>query len=143
MTNMIIKFENGKINAYAPKAFIKKAQVFGTPEFYEWRAACKEFDTNINLVVKSKSTKHANENKNLTFANMVEYMTTLDNAGDYLNTFETVKRCSKIQPNPTKYVLDWFKATFPNYKEAIKGIVEKKENESKDNVFEMAEKVSA
>ena len=140
---MTIKFENGKINAYAPKAFIKKAQIFGTPEFYEWRAACKEFGKEVKLVVDSKR-KRTNENKNLTFENMVIYMNNQKNSSDYLKAFEKVKQCSRVQTNPTKYILDWFKATFPNYKETMKVFVdEKNANEEKDNVVEMADKVSA
>lgn len=140
---MTIKFENGNINAYATKTFIKRAQTFGTPEFYEWRAACKEFGKEVKLVVDSKR-KRTNENKNLTFENMVIYMNNQKNSSDYLKAFEKVKQCSRVQTNPTKYILDWFKATFPNYKETLKVIVdEKNANEEKDNVVEMADKVSA
>ncbi len=117
MNTMNIKIENGTINAYATKAFIKRAQTFGTPEFYEWRAACKEFGKVVNLVVISRNTK-PNANKRLTYKNMTTYIHTLDNAGMYLEQFETVKLRSKVQPNPSKFVLDWFKATFPNYKES-------------------------
>lgn len=128
---MTIKFENGNINAYATKTFIKRAQTFGTPEFYEWRAACKEFGKEVNLVVDSKK-KRTNENKNLTFENMVIYMNNQNNSSDYLKAFEKVKQCSRVQTNPTKYILDWFKATFPNYKETLKVIVdEKNANEEK------------
>lgn len=140
---MTIKFENGNISAYATKTFIKRAQTFGTPEFYEWRAACKEFGKEVKLVVDSKR-KRTNENKNLTFENMVIYMNNQKNSSDYLKAFEKVKQCSRVQTNPTKYILDWFKATFPNYKETLKVIVdEKNANEEKDNVVEMADKVSA
>ena len=140
---MTIKFENGNINAYATKTFIKRAQTFGTPEFYEWRAACKEFGKEVKLVVDSKR-KRTNENKNLTFENMVIYMNNQNNSSDYLKAFEKVKQCSRVQTNPTKYILDWFKATFPNYKETLKvSVDEKNANEEKDNVVEMADKVSA
>ncbi len=117
MNTMNIKIENGTINAYATKAFIKRAQTFGTPEFYEWRAACKEFGKVVNLVVISRNAA-ANANKNLTYENMTTYMGTLENAGAYLKEFETMKLRSKVQPNPSKFVLDWFKATFPHYKES-------------------------
>ncbi len=138
---MKMNFEKGKYIASVSKAFVKKAQTFGTPEFYEWRAVCKEFGTHIELVVKN-NRKHPNANKNLTYENMVIYMNTLENARDYLNTFEVVKQYSKIQPNPTKYVLDWFKETFPNYKETMDVIIEEKKA-TEENVIEMTEKVSA
>lgn len=139
----ITKIEKNTVIATATKAYIKKAHTFGTPEFYEWRAACNELGVEVQLVVDSKK-KRTNENKNLTYENMVSYMETLKNKDAYLEVFETVKTRSKVQPNPSKYVLDWFKATFPNYKETMKVIVDqKKANEEKDNVVEMADKVSA
>lgn len=139
----ITKIEKNTVIATATKAYIKKAHTFGTPEFYEWRAACNELGVEVQLVVESKK-KRTNENKNLTFENMVIYMNNQKNSSDYLKAFEKVKQCSRVQTNPTKYILDWFKATFPNYKETLKVIVdEKNANEEKDNVVEMADKVSA
>ena len=137
----ITKVEKTTAIATATKAYIKKAHTFGTPEFYEWRAACNELGVEIQLVVDSKK-KRTNENKNLTYENMVLYMGTLENKEAYLKTFEIVKIHSKLQPNPSKFVLDWFKATFPNYKEAMKVIVDEKK-EIENNLVEMADKVSA
>ena len=34
-----------------------------------------------------------------------------------LAQFKVVQECSKQQPSPYKYVLDWFKKQFKNYKE--------------------------
>lgn len=140
----ITKIDKNSATATATKAYIKKAHTFGTPEFYEWRNACKELGVEIELVTENKR-KRTNENKNLTFENMLTYMGTLKNSGAYLEAFETVRERSKVQPNPIKYVLDWFKETFPNYKEVMKVIVDEKQApEEKDNVVEMAaEKVSA
>ena len=43
-------------------------------------------------------------------------MNVFQNADKLLAQFEVVKECSKQQPSPYKFVLDWFKAQFPNYK---------------------------
>ena len=85
---MTIKFENGNINAYATKTFIKRAQTFGTPEFYEWRAACKEFGKEVKLVAKTRSTKAQNEEKNMTYKNMVSYLSTREDKDALLEEFE-------------------------------------------------------
>ena len=41
----------------------------------------------------------------------------VENADELLAQFEVVKTCSLEQPSPYKFVLDWFKVQFPNYKE--------------------------
>ena len=41
----------------------------------------------------------------------------VENADELLAQFNAVKRCSLAQNNPYKFVLDWFKAQFPHYKE--------------------------
>ena len=132
---MIIKFENGKYIAYATKEFRKKAHTFGTPEFYEWRAACKEFGMELEIVTKSRS-KSQNEYKNLTYANMIKYIITVKDAETHLEMFETIKQRSRIQENPRKYVQDWFKATFPE--------VMKDAAETNNNIVDIQdEKISA
>ena len=143
---MTIKFENGNINAYATKTFIKRAQTFGTPEFYEWRAACKEFGKEVKLVAKTRSTKAQNEEKNMTYKNMVSYLSTRENKDALLEEFEATKKRSLIQENPREYVRMWFKAKVPNYNKVLADIANNAEEENKseeNNVVEMAEKVSA
>ena len=44
-------------------------------------------------------------------------MSVFQNADELLAQFKVVKECSKQQPSPYKFVLDWFKAQFPKYKE--------------------------
>ena len=44
-------------------------------------------------------------------------MNVFQNADKLLAQFEVVKECSKQQPSPYKFVLDWFKTQYPKYKE--------------------------
>jgi len=79
MTTMVIEFENGYINAYAPKAFIKRAQIFGTNEFYEWRVVCKEFEQEVKLVAYKREHKEIIANRNLNLVKMSIYSKTREN----------------------------------------------------------------
>lgn len=44
-------------------------------------------------------------------------MGVFQNADELLAQFKVVQECSKQQPSPYKYVLDWFKKEFNTYKE--------------------------
>ena len=79
MTTMVIKFEKGTLNAYAPKDFIKRAQIFGTKEFYEWRVVCKEFDQEVKLVAYKREHKEIIANRNLNLVKMSIYSKTREN----------------------------------------------------------------
>ena len=140
---MKIKFEKGKITASVTKAYYNKAHTFGTPEFREWRAACNELGVEIELVVKSRNIKNQNEDKNMSYKNMVIYMNTCENKKELLEEFETIKKRSLIQENPRAYVREWFKAKVPNYKAVLEKIAEENKEEAENNVVDMTEKVSA
>ena len=72
----------------------------------------------LTIIRKTRRTpKKARPTKNLTYANMEKYMSVFKNANELLAQFEVVKTCSVEQPSPYKYVLDWFKEQFKNYKE--------------------------
>ena len=71
----------------------------------------------IQIVRKTRRpSKTARPNKNLTYANMEKYMSVFENADELLTQFRVVKTCSLQQPSPYKFVLDWFKIQFPDYK---------------------------
>lgn len=72
----------------------------------------------LTIIRKTRrAPKKARHTKNLTYANMEKYMSVFKNSVELLAQFEVVKECSKQQPSPYKFVLDWFKVQFPNYKE--------------------------
>ena len=49
-----------------------------------------------------------------------------------MEEFETILIRSKVQVNPYKYMVNWFKATFPNYKEIQQSFEEKSEDVNKN-----------
>lgn len=48
---------------------------------------------------------------------MEKHISGYPNAEELLAAFETVKISSKAVASPYKYVADWFRAQFPNYKD--------------------------
>lgn len=72
----------------------------------------------LTIIRKTRrAPKKARPTKNLTYANMEKYMSVFQNADELLAQFEVVKKCSLGQSNHYQFVLDWFKAQFPKYKE--------------------------
>ena len=104
-------------HAQVAKAFEKQARIFGTPEYREWRAYRQDFPSTQMVTKTIKKNTSKRPTKNLTYANMEQYMSVFQNADKLLAQFEVVKTCSLEQPSPYKFVLDWFKVQFPNYKE--------------------------
>jgi len=50
---------------------------------------------------------------------MEKHIRVYENADELLAVFETVKAASVALASPYKYVADWFKAQFPDYKKAV------------------------
>ena len=126
--------------AQVTKAFQKNAVIFGTDEFKLWREYLTYFP-NAKMTTKSiKKNTNKKTRRNLTFANMVEYMKTQENSEDLLAEFETMKSRSKIQASPYQYVLSWFEAEFEGYDD-LEQFMNRKEAERKQK--EDAEKASS
>jgi hypothetical protein len=73
----------------------------------------------LRLVVKSgRKQTTPRYNKRFTYKNMEKYIVaTCANADEVLQQFEIVKSKKEILASPYKYVCDWFKLQFPDYKE--------------------------
>ena len=72
------------------------------------------------LVIKRKtrrSPKRARPNKNLTYDNMIKYMSVYENAAELLSEFNTVRAQSLQATCPYNYVLSWFNERFPQHRE--------------------------
>ena len=99
------------------KAFEDAANDPSTPEYKLLQQIRADFP---GLTVARKSrrpSKKANPSKNLTYANMEQYIKAFKNAADLLAEFEKVKQLAGAQTNSYQYVRRWFVAQFPNYKE--------------------------
>ena len=101
--------------ALVTKTFKKNACIFGTDEFKLWREYKAMFPDAVMTTKDIKKNHNKKTRRNLTFANMVEYMKTQENSEDLLAEFETMKSRSKIQASPYQYVLSWFEAKFEGY----------------------------
>ena len=127
--------------AQVTKSFQKNACIFGTEEFKLWREYLTYFP---NAKMQTKSIKKNPDKKtrrNLTFANMVEYMKTQENSEDLLAEFETIKSRSKIQASPYQYVLSWFEAKFEGYNDLKQFMAQKEEERSAEDAASEAENV--
>lgn len=127
--------------AQVTKAFQKNACIFGTEEFKLWREYLTYFP---NAKMQTKSIKKNPDKKtrrNLSFANMVEYMKTQENSEDLLAEFETIKSRSKIQASPYQYVLSWFEAKFEGYNDLKQFMAQKEEQRSAEDAASETENV--
>ena len=98
------------------KEFAKNARIFGTPEYKMWRAIkldCPE----VEMVTKSikKNPNKQTSTKNMTYEHMAIYIRQQDNAVTMMAEFKKQVALSKVQTNPYRCVLAWFKQQFEGY----------------------------
>ena len=127
--------------AQVTKAFQKNACIFGTEEFKLWREYLTYFPGAKMTTKDIKKNPNKKTRRNLTFANMVEYMKTQENSEDLLAEFETIKSRSKIQASPYQYVLSWFEAKFEGYNDLKQFMAQKEEQRSAEDAASEAENV--
>ena len=99
--------------------FYAASQEYGTDENKLVKAILADFPTLTVIVKAGRDVKTTNKNKRLTYENMEKHIRVYENADELLEVFETVKAASAALASPYKYVADWFKAQFPNYKNAV------------------------
>ena len=119
--------------AQVTKAFEKKACIFGTDEFKMWREYKAMFHKAVMTTKDIKKNPNKKTRRNLTFANVVEYMKTQENSEDLLAEFETMKSRSKIQASTYQYVLSWFEAKFEGYNDLKQFMAQKEEERSAED----------
>ena len=91
-------------------SFAKKASKVGTVEYNIILQLRRDFP---NLTIK-KEAKHEGK-KSITFAQMEAFIAMHRNADELTKRFNNVRKLSRIQPMPYKYVKTWFENTFPYY----------------------------
>ena len=131
--------------AQVTKAFEKKACIFGTDEFQEWRAY-KAMFPKAQMVTKTiKKSETQKKRRNRTYENMEEYINTLADEAirkAVKEEFEATKKRSKIQTSPYQYVLEWFEAKFNGYDD-LEQFMNQKEEERKQKEAEAAAEKAA
>ncbi len=97
--------------------FQKALSDYGSPEYERLQTIRNDFP-DIKIVVKAGRTITTTRlNKRLTYKNMEEHISAYSNAEELMSVFRIVKLRSKALASPYKYVSDWFRLQFPDYKE--------------------------
>ena len=99
------------------KKFAAAAAKYGTRENILLKNIRTDFPGMDEVVISGREQTTARANHRLKYENMERYIRAYENAEELLEVFETVKTMSAPLASPYKYVADWFKAQFPNYKE--------------------------
>ena len=97
--------------------FHSASQEYGTPENNLVKEILKDFPSLTVVVKAGRDVKTTNKNKRLTYENMEKHISCYPNAEELLVAFETAKIKSKVVASPYKYVADWFRTQFPDYKD--------------------------
>ena len=96
--------------------FAEAAAKYGTKENRIIRNIRHDFPGMAEVIVSGRECDSAKANTRLTYENMEKHIRAYDNADELLEVFKTVQSLSKACASPYKYVCDWFKVQFPNYK---------------------------
>ena len=99
--------------------FAAAAAEYGTPEYNLMKSIRADFPGMAEVVVSGRVQTTAKANHRLTYENMEKHIRVYENADELLEVFKTVKAASAAVASPYKYVADWFKAQFPDYKKAV------------------------
>lgn len=107
-TSNTIRYINDK-EAQVTKAFMKKAQIFGTEEFKLWREYLAYYPKAqmVTKTIKKKTNKKV-VTKHMTYENMRLFISEQDNCETVIKEFEKQIKLSKIKENPYRAVLAWF-----------------------------------
>lgn len=93
---------------------------YGSSEYRRMKDILADFPQLKVIVEAGRKITTTRKTKRLKYENMKIYIEQFDNADELKAMFEKVQLMSKPLASPYKYVQDWFKAQFPNYKECPK-----------------------
>lgn len=107
--------------AIVTKAFQKKASIYGTDEFKLWREYKAQFpDAVMTTKEIKKNPNKKTSTKNMTYENMATYIKEQKDAETLMVEFKSIYNKSKVQANPYRYVLAWFKQKFEDHNSYIR-----------------------
>ena len=114
------------------KEFAKNARIFGTPEYKMWKEIKKDCP-DAKMVLKSikKNPNKQTSTKNMTYENMAMFIRVQDDSKTLMIEFKKQIALSKVQTNPYRCVLAWFKQTFSDYDGYKKFFEEEAKKEAK------------
>ena len=99
--------------------FAAAAAKYGTKENVLMKSIREDFPGMTEVIVSGRECHKAKTNSRLTYDNMKKYIAAHENAKELQAVFETVQAASLALANPYKYVSDWFKVQFPDYKKTL------------------------
>lgn len=91
-------------------SFAKKASKVGSMEYNVILKLRRDFP---NLTIQQEAKKEGK--KSITFAQMETFIDRHRNKDELLKLFNNVRKLSRVQPMPYKYVKTWFENKFPYY----------------------------
>ena len=121
------------------KEFAKNARIFGTPEYKTWKEIRMDCPT-AEMVTKTikKNPNKRTSTKNMTYEHMAIFISQQKEAEKHMKEFEKQVAISKVQTNPYRCVLAWFKQTFEDYDEYKNFFEKEAEKEAeKKNIFKL------
>lgn len=92
------------------KKFLEQASTLGG-NTYETMKALRE----LGMPIIPEKTKKRKASSRLTYKQMLHHISCLADARHYLAEFEAVRKASKGEEHPYKYVENWYESTFPNH----------------------------
>ena len=102
--------------AIVTKTFQKKASIYGTDEFKLWREYKAQFPDAVMTTKEIKRNPNKKTStKKMTYENMALFIKEQDNAVALMAEFKREYNKSKVQANPYRYVLAWFKQKFEDH----------------------------
>ena len=93
-------------------SFAKKASKVGSLEYNIILKMRHDFP---NLTIQQEEKKEGK--KGITFGQMEDFIAMHRDADELMSVFEKVKKLSRVQPMPYKYVKTWFDNRFPYFSE--------------------------
>lgn len=89
------------------KKFMEDAGIIGTPAFITMKELRQ-----MGMTITVKETAPRKNNK-ITYAQMVQYISCVENSTLYMAQFNAIREEAKSKNNPYNRVLEWFNQTFP------------------------------
>lgn len=105
----------------ATATFLRKASVFNSVEYNIVKGIRADYP-NVSIVkAVAKKSKAQRAIHRIPLTEIKNFLELWDkqNGTSFKAKYDLVKQMSKIQANPYKYIVAWFEATFPNWKQMV------------------------
>lgn len=101
---------------YMTHRFSMRANDVNGDEFKTYESFKERFPM-LRVVVAKPPKRNP---KYIPYPKMIQYIALMDDGAEKLAEFNKVRQASTAQTNPTQFVNQWFKETFPDYKKPVK-----------------------